>query len=168
MGDMAFTDTGSFERLHGGSHVTGHTSGIANEALKSTSNRSQSHGMRVLNDPKTTFLDSKTVGHKHSSAGTPSKRLSDLATSTKRVASPTVSGPERATHKTNGRRASSAAQAENRLDRVPPSVSDQDLTEADHDPTPYCYCQKQSYGEMIGCDSDDCRYEWVSCFSPFT
>lgn len=37
-----------------------------------------------------------------------------------------------------------------------------DSIEIDHDPTPYCYCQKQSYGEMIGCDADDCRYEWVS------
>lgn len=24
----------------------------------------------------------------------------------------------------------------------------------------YCFCQKVSYGEMIGCDSDDCKYEW--------
>lgn len=24
----------------------------------------------------------------------------------------------------------------------------------------YCFCQSVSYGEMIGCDNDDCRYEW--------
>ncbi|KAJ7630512.1 hypothetical protein FB45DRAFT_990520 [Roridomyces roridus] len=29
----------------------------------------------------------------------------------------------------------------------------------------YCFCQKQSYGDMIACDNDDCRYEWfhLSC-----
>lgn len=25
----------------------------------------------------------------------------------------------------------------------------------------YCYCNGPSYGEMIGCDSDDCEREWV-------
>lgn len=24
----------------------------------------------------------------------------------------------------------------------------------------YCYCQNVSYGEMVGCDNDDCPYEW--------
>ncbi|KAI0832701.1 hypothetical protein BC628DRAFT_1347953 [Trametes gibbosa] len=29
----------------------------------------------------------------------------------------------------------------------------------------YCYCQKLSYGEMIACDNDGCRYQWfhLSC-----
>ncbi|KAI0677275.1 hypothetical protein C8Q78DRAFT_960660 [Trametes maxima] len=31
----------------------------------------------------------------------------------------------------------------------------------------YCYCQKLSYGEMIACDNDACRYQWfhLSCVS---
>ena len=24
----------------------------------------------------------------------------------------------------------------------------------------YCICQQPSQGQMIGCDSDSCRYEW--------
>lgn len=31
----------------------------------------------------------------------------------------------------------------------------------------YCTCRQVSYGEMIGCDDDDCEFEWVSaamCF----
>ncbi|EKM53645.1 uncharacterized protein PHACADRAFT_163954 [Phanerochaete carnosa HHB-10118-sp] len=24
----------------------------------------------------------------------------------------------------------------------------------------YCFCQKLSYGEMVGCDNEDCRYQW--------
>ena len=26
----------------------------------------------------------------------------------------------------------------------------------------YCFCNRVSYGEMIGCDDDDCKREWVS------
>lgn len=26
----------------------------------------------------------------------------------------------------------------------------------------YCTCRQVSYGEMIGCDDDDCEIEWVS------
>ncbi|KAF7310578.1 Chromatin modification-related protein [Mycena chlorophos] len=31
----------------------------------------------------------------------------------------------------------------------------------------YCFCQKQSYGDMIACDNNDCPYEWfhLSCVS---
>ena len=25
----------------------------------------------------------------------------------------------------------------------------------------YCYCGKPSYGEMIGCDGETCKLEWV-------
>lgn len=32
----------------------------------------------------------------------------------------------------------------------------------EQDLSPYCICQRQSYGEMIGCDNDDCDIEWVS------
>ncbi|WWD18603.1 hypothetical protein CI109_103056 [Kwoniella shandongensis] len=33
------------------------------------------------------------------------------------------------------------------------------------DETLYCTCQQKSYGEMIGCDNDKCKYEWfhVKC-----
>lgn len=36
---------------------------------------------------------------------------------------------------------------------------------AGDDTTLYCFCQKVSYGEMIGCDNKTCQYEWfhVSC-----
>jgi hypothetical protein len=40
--------------------------------------------------------------------------------------------------------------------------------EADADGEPddrlYCICQQKSYGEMIGCDNDECPYEWVRLF----
>lgn len=26
----------------------------------------------------------------------------------------------------------------------------------------YCFCDGVSYGEMIGCDDEDCEREWVS------
>lgn len=32
--------------------------------------------------------------------------------------------------------------------------------EEERDENLYCFCQRGSFGEMIGCDSDDCKYEW--------
>ena len=32
----------------------------------------------------------------------------------------------------------------------------------DPDALPYCICHGPSYGEMIGCDNDNCEIEWVS------
>jgi chromatin modification-related protein YNG2 len=37
-----------------------------------------------------------------------------------------------------------------------------ELGETDGDDTIYCTCQNKSYGEMIGCDNDNCEFEWVS------
>lgn len=107
---------------------------------------------------------------KQMSSGSTVKRMSDLGNATKRIASPAVLASERNVSKGSGRRDSSVIRHRNesRSDRVQPSVSDHELAEADHDPTPYCYCQKQSYGEMIGCDSDECRYEWVSLHNQWT
>ena len=34
--------------------------------------------------------------------------------------------------------------------------------EPDVDSKAYCTCRQVSYGEMIGCDDDDCPIEWVS------
>ena len=31
----------------------------------------------------------------------------------------------------------------------------------------YCTCRQVSYGEMIGCDNDDCEIEWVSQWHVF-
>jgi len=35
------------------------------------------------------------------------------------------------------------------------------------DGRPYCFCQKPSFGDMIGCDSGCCPYEWfhLSCLN---
>lgn len=30
----------------------------------------------------------------------------------------------------------------------------------DADNSLYCFCQRVSFGEMIGCDNEDCKYEW--------
>lgn len=30
----------------------------------------------------------------------------------------------------------------------------------DTDNNLYCFCQRVSFGEMIGCDNDDCKFEW--------
>lgn len=29
-----------------------------------------------------------------------------------------------------------------------------------NDPTPYCFCQRASFGDMVGCDNERCEYQW--------
>ncbi|GAA5991339.1 hypothetical protein JCM11641_004804 [Rhodosporidiobolus odoratus] len=41
------------------------------------------------------------------------------------------------------------------------SVREEESVEAEgEDLTPYCFCQRPSFGEMIGCDARDCKIEW--------
>lgn len=58
--------------------------------------------------------------------------------------------------------------AQSPSESVPPSAMDGDEMDGEGeeddgngDDALYCICQQKSYGEMIGCDNDDCRYEWV-------
>ncbi|KAG2013191.1 hypothetical protein CC2G_010126 [Coprinopsis cinerea AmutBmut pab1-1] len=46
-----------------------------------------------------------------------------------------------------------------------PAEEEYDEGEEEEDLTLYCFCQKQSYGDMIGCDNADCPYQWfhISC-----
>lgn len=37
---------------------------------------------------------------------------------------------------------------------------DDDEEEGDEDNSLYCLCQRPSFGEMIGCDNDNCDYQW--------
>ncbi|TFK25983.1 hypothetical protein FA15DRAFT_755443 [Coprinopsis marcescibilis] len=42
---------------------------------------------------------------------------------------------------------------------------EEEFEDGDEDQNLYCFCQKQSYGDMIGCDNPDCPYQWfhISC-----
>ncbi|KAF7320196.1 hypothetical protein MKEN_00804100 [Mycena kentingensis (nom. inval.)] len=67
----------------------------------------------------------------------------------------------------------SAHAAQHKRSRLSRQIMDIDVDgddegEADgegEDENLYCFCQKQSYGDMIACDNDDCPYEWfhLSC-----
>ena len=37
-----------------------------------------------------------------------------------------------------------------------------DPVEPEADEPAYCFCKQVSYGEMIGCDDEECENEWVS------
>ena len=37
---------------------------------------------------------------------------------------------------------------------------DGELADEDADEPRYCYCNEVSYGEMVGCDADNCEREW--------
>ncbi|KAI6787641.1 hypothetical protein KC361_g9450 [Hortaea werneckii] len=40
------------------------------------------------------------------------------------------------------------------------AAEDEEDYEEENDDQLYCYCQKVSYGDMVGCDNDDCAYQW--------
>ncbi|EJU06543.1 hypothetical protein DACRYDRAFT_113224 [Dacryopinax primogenitus] len=45
-----------------------------------------------------------------------------------------------------------------------PDASEEEAEEGEEedesDDNIYCFCQKKSFGEMIGCDNEQCRYQW--------
>jgi len=44
-----------------------------------------------------------------------------------------------------------------------PRVTNEDMDESEGEGEKrYCWCDNVSYGDMIGCDGDDCEREWVS------
>ncbi|KAJ3503127.1 hypothetical protein NLJ89_g8571 [Agrocybe chaxingu] len=51
------------------------------------------------------------------------------------------------------------------LDADAEGEEDYEGEDAEEDLTLYCFCHKQSYGDMIGCDNSDCPYQWfhISC-----
>ena len=49
--------------------------------------------------------------------------------------------------------------------QVGPDKMDTDVKEGEEDMKEYCFCRNLSYGQMIGCDNNQCAYEWfhVGC-----
>ncbi|KDR84109.1 hypothetical protein GALMADRAFT_236778 [Galerina marginata CBS 339.88] len=54
---------------------------------------------------------------------------------------------------------------EDDLDADAEGEEDLEGEDAEEDLTLYCFCHKQSYGDMIGCDNPDCPYQWfhITC-----
>ncbi|EAU80706.1 hypothetical protein CC1G_08313 [Coprinopsis cinerea okayama7 len=92
------------------------------------------------------------------------------------AASPSIKIPTRSASPTVQAPAAQASHQRSRLSRqVHPPVQDEDEDmdaegdedvgeegdDGDGDDRLYCYCQKQSYGDMIACDNEgECPYEW--------
>ena len=68
--------------------------------------------------------------------------------------------PQKRSHKKGaGLAAQLAAQAARQDDEGSSAVGDDDDEDGENEPR-YCYCDGVSYGEMVGCDADDCPREW--------
>lgn len=39
-------------------------------------------------------------------------------------------------------------------------MQDDDMDPDDPNEPRYCYCNRVSFGEMVGCDGDKCKIEW--------
>lgn len=52
------------------------------------------------------------------------------------------------------------AQQQQKADEDASSIQDDDVDMEDPNEARYCYCNRVSFGEMVGCDGDDCKIEW--------
>lgn len=72
----------------------------------------------------------------------------------------TAEQPQKRSHKKGaGLAAQLAAQAAQQDDEASSAVGDDDDEDGENEPR-YCYCNGVSYGEMVGCDADNCSREW--------
>lgn len=67
--------------------------------------------------------------------------------------------PVKRSHKKGAGLAAQLAAAEAVRDEEGSSMQDDDDEDGENEPR-YCYCNGVSYGEMVGCDADDCPREW--------
>ncbi|EPY49384.1 ING family Png2 [Schizosaccharomyces cryophilus OY26] len=92
----------------------------------------------------------------HTTYSTPSKRRK--ATAHQKLSSPshrTKPNVMNVTERRPGRRGT--RQATDDLSAKPDIVEPEELNEGEQ---LYCYCQQVSYGQMIGCDNENCKREW--------
>lgn len=74
-------------------------------------------------------------------------------------------GPLKRSHKKGAGLAAQLAAAAAQHDDDGSSLQGEEDEDENGDEPRYCYCNGVSYGEMVGCDSDDCPREWfhLSC-----
>jgi inhibitor of growth protein 3 len=66
-----------------------------------------------------------------------------------------------------GSRASPSTTADDESVASEAGTEDEDMTgvagdadEEESDDTKYCFCQRVSFGDMVACDNDECKYQW--------
>ncbi|KAJ7042650.1 hypothetical protein C8F04DRAFT_1252067 [Mycena alexandri] len=94
-------------------------------------------------------------------------KLAPVATPTatpRRSASPLTSATAASSHAHNSHKRSRLSRQIHPREDVDMDAEGEEDGEGE-DENLYCFCQKQSYGDMIACDNDDCPYEWfhLSC-----
>ncbi|KAJ6479907.1 hypothetical protein C8R47DRAFT_1322555 [Mycena vitilis] len=94
-------------------------------------------------------------------APTTSIKLAPVAATSppRRSASPLTSNANANSHSNSHKRSRLSRQIDVTMDVVGEEEGEGE------DENLYCFCQKQSYGDMIACDNDQCKYEWfhISC-----
>ncbi|CAK5265259.1 unnamed protein product [Mycena citricolor] len=116
---------------------------------------------QALVTPSTPVSAGPAVKKRRVNAATPAIKLVPVSTPTppRRSASPLTSAVSSS--------AAANSQKRSRLSRQIPLDDPIDVEEdgEGEDEGLYCFCQKQSYGDMIACDNDDCPTEWfhLSC-----
>lgn len=109
-------------------------------------------------------VDSASVAGSVAQAGARSGNRTGQAPPESRGPAPTGVNGRQATRGTGGAPASAAPPTKANAARVGSSARAAEESgredDEDDDNRPYCLCRKPSYGEMIGCDNENCQYEW--------
>ncbi|KAK7064570.1 chromatin modification-related protein [Favolaschia claudopus] len=90
-------------------------------------------------------------------------KLAPVATPTppRRSASPLTTSVAPNAHSNSNKRSRLSRQIHPTREEMDVSPEAEEEGEGEgEDERPYCFCQKQSYGDMIACDNDGCKYEW--------
>ncbi|KAJ7794477.1 hypothetical protein B0H14DRAFT_3114808 [Mycena olivaceomarginata] len=82
----------------------------------------------------------------------------------RRFASPLTTSVAANSHGSSSHKRSQLSRQIHPREEMDVDAEGEDMAE-DKDENLYCFCQRQSYGDMIACDNDDCPYEWfhLSC-----
>ncbi|KAF2653476.1 hypothetical protein K491DRAFT_717979 [Lophiostoma macrostomum CBS 122681] len=78
------------------------------------------------------------------------------------------SGVNKKRHRKGSSRASPSTTADDESVASEAGTEDEEMSgmggaegeEDESDDTKYCFCQRVSYGDMVACDNDDCRFQW--------
>ncbi|EIN10983.1 hypothetical protein PUNSTDRAFT_119808 [Punctularia strigosozonata HHB-11173 SS5] len=93
-------------------------------------------------------------------SATPTASRSRLAHQARGASQQRATQPARAAPGQTRRRQPVFTDEEDAEGEADDGADDAEGEQDEEDKNLYCFCQKQSYGEMIGCDSDTCHYQW--------
>ena len=119
---------------------------------------------KVMNNQVTKLKNKHTKHARLSSAGrkkagSPSIRGGRAGTATSEGDESILSSADASETDASQGRARRGQKKRKEKENVEVEMADEEEHE-DEDENRYCFCNEKSYGEMVGCENDDCKYQW--------